>query len=159
MEQGGKVIELGCGTGVPGMVMRQIGANVVLTEQPDLVPLLDHNLEKNFAGDKLIKAAELSWAEDKAIKLSQTDGPFDIILSADCIFPPVYGDSWIPLAHTIHALLREKPTSVALVSVQRRNGDKMEQFHELIGSKQNPNLSSSLVQKEGVIEIHEIKVG
>jgi len=57
---GCKVLELGCGTGVPGMCLRIAGGKVTLTEQPQLVPLLVNNLNTNFTGDADISAHELS---------------------------------------------------------------------------------------------------
>ncbi|CAN0391654.1 unnamed protein product, partial [Laminaria digitata] len=45
---GASVVELGCGIGVPGMIARLLGANVVLTEQDELLSLLDRNLADNF---------------------------------------------------------------------------------------------------------------
>ena len=41
---GCRLIELGCGTGVPGMCCRVMGSNVLLTEQGQLVSLLQQNL-------------------------------------------------------------------------------------------------------------------
>ena len=50
--KGASVIELGCGTGIPGMCCRLMGAKVLLTEQMDLVPLLNTNLASAFPGDR-----------------------------------------------------------------------------------------------------------
>jgi hypothetical protein len=63
IKAGAKILELGCGTGIPGMCMRLAGGTVTLTEQPQLVPLLEKNLETNFEGDAAIKANELSVGE------------------------------------------------------------------------------------------------
>jgi hypothetical protein len=60
IKAGAKILELGCGTGIPGMCMRIAGGTVTLTEQPQLVPLLEKNLETNFKDDAAIKAKELS---------------------------------------------------------------------------------------------------
>ena len=60
IKAGAKILELGCGTGIPGMCMRIAGGTVTLTEQPQLVPLLEKNLEVNFKDDAAIKAKELS---------------------------------------------------------------------------------------------------
>lgn len=47
------------------MVARLLGATVVLTEQDELLSLLDRNLDKNFAdhsrGDGGIRRAALDW--------------------------------------------------------------------------------------------------
>ncbi len=52
-------------SGVPGMVARILGATVVLTEQDELLSLLDRNLAKNFAdhprGEGGIRKEALDW--------------------------------------------------------------------------------------------------
>ena len=42
------LIELGCGTGIPGLLCSLMGFNVCLTEQPNLIPLLIKNVNKNL---------------------------------------------------------------------------------------------------------------
>eukprot|EP00937_MAST-01D_sp_MAST-1D-sp2_P002600 g2600.t1 len=44
-----RVLELGCGSGLPGMCCRLMGARVLLTEQPELVRLLRQNIDANAA--------------------------------------------------------------------------------------------------------------
>ena len=50
-------------SGVPGMIARLLGANVVLTEQDELLSLLGRNLEDNFKGERGegIRYAALDW--------------------------------------------------------------------------------------------------
>lgn len=48
-------------SGVPGMVARLLGATVVLTEQDELLSLLDRNLANNFPQDKGIRQMALDW--------------------------------------------------------------------------------------------------
>lgn len=52
-------------SGVPGMIARLLGATVVLTEQDELLSLLDRNLDKNFAehprGQGGIRREALDW--------------------------------------------------------------------------------------------------
>ena len=50
-------------SGVPGMIARLLGANVVLTEQDELLSLLDRNLADNFKGGlgEGIRHAALDW--------------------------------------------------------------------------------------------------
>lgn len=52
LARGANVIELGCGTGIPGMCCRLMGAKVLLTEQADLLPLLNANLASAFPDDR-----------------------------------------------------------------------------------------------------------
>lgn len=48
-------------SGVPGMVARLLGATAVLTEQDELLSLLDRNLAKNFPQDEGIRKMALDW--------------------------------------------------------------------------------------------------
>lgn len=62
-------------SGVPGMIARLLGATVVLTEQDELLSLLDRNLDKNFAehqhprGEGGIRREALDWE-----RTADTDG-------------------------------------------------------------------------------------
>ncbi|OQR85008.1 hypothetical protein ACHHYP_12443 [Achlya hypogyna] len=124
-----RVLELGAGLGVPGMVAGLLGAqHVVLTEQPELVPLLRTNIRRNFAGANSVAAAELSWGREATRAFVATHGTFDVLLSCDCVYEPLYGESWRALAHTMDELCAANPACRALVSVERRHGDGIDRF-------------------------------
>ncbi|CBJ30547.1 conserved unknown protein [Ectocarpus siliculosus] len=150
---GATVVELGCGIGVPGMVARLLGATVVLTEQDELLSLLDRNLDGNFAGHPRgeggIRREALDWERE-----ADTDGllaslersgtapgeaegepgagvrrrstRLDFVLCADCVFEPLYGDSWKALAKVM-GRLSDAGTTV-LCSVERRGVDGVPEF-------------------------------
>lgn len=118
-----RVIELGSGLGVPGMVAARLGARmVVLTEQESLVELLQRNVATNFGPEcPDIMCRTLDWSAERARQLREelTDGtPFDLILCCDCVYKPLYGDSFKLLAQTIDALAGVN--SNILVAVERR---------------------------------------
>ncbi|XP_022251808.1 protein-lysine methyltransferase METTL21D-like [Limulus polyphemus] len=76
------VIELGAGTGLVGLTAACLGASVLLTDLPALLPLLELNLTEN--GDKLqgnTEARILKWGQDVSAFVKP-----DIILVADCIY-------------------------------------------------------------------------
>jgi predicted nicotinamide N-methyase len=131
------VLELGCGLGIPGMVCSLLGAReVALTEQPQLVPLLEKNLLKNasvFAADELATRAPpaalaLSWgtAEAEAFLEARGGKRFDTILICDCVFEPLYGDSWKLLCETL-VVLADSSTNV-LIASERRSEDCIPEF-------------------------------
>jgi len=119
---GSTVIELGCGLGVPGMVCAQLNASlVVLTEQENLVDLANRNVDNNFQDRSKIICRELDWSAERATDLRDDllDGkPFDLIICCDCVYIPLYGDSWKYLVEAIDAL--GGPDSKILIAVERR---------------------------------------
>ena len=42
------LLELGCGLGVPGMILHLLGCDVVLTDQEDILSQLEKNVSSNF---------------------------------------------------------------------------------------------------------------
>ena len=59
--RGKKVVEVGAGTGVTGIGLAMGGANVTLTDQKHIVPLLEQNVLSNGLTLDQVKVAELSW--------------------------------------------------------------------------------------------------
>jgi predicted nicotinamide N-methyase len=131
--RGARVLELGCGSGIPGMCCRLLGAgSVVLTEQAELVRLLRQNLASNAAALDLgdggaIVAEELFWGEAAAAECGTTHGPFDFVVCCDCVYEPLYGQSWQPLADTLKVLCGRQG-SLGLISLERRDQDGVDRF-------------------------------
>ena len=141
------MLELGCGLGVPGMIYHLLGGNVVLTDQANILGQLEKNVRNNFpesvasestsCHDKhSIRAMSLSWSKegisDLLNRLHLSEIGFDIVLNCDCVFEPLYGKSWMPLNETINELLRVNPLCVVITSVERRRGDNIDSFLEMM---------------------------
>lgn len=139
---GTSVLELGCGLGIPGMVCKLLGASeVVLTEQPTLVPLLMRNVAANFIDDESPSVVELSWGTEstRTFMKSRSHRPFGTILICDCVFEPLYGDSWKLLCESLLVLCADATTKV-FISCERRTtesedgicADGIDDFLELL---------------------------
>jgi len=145
------MIELGCGLGVPGMIYHLLGGNVVLTDQANILSQLEKNVMHNFASTAItssdpsreadiekctIRAMPLSWSikgiSDLLDQLNLSEVGFDIVLNCDCVFEPLYGKSWISLNETLNELLRINPKCVIVTSVERRRGDNIDSFLEMM---------------------------
>jgi len=136
----GTVLELGAGTGALGITASLLGAKTLLTDQPDFVPLIKHNLElnsrkefnKNCPGSAT--ATNLSWGDTSEIAFVKELGPFDYILAADCVY---YEESVEALVCTLEQC--SSPQTSILLSYEDRDSEVKlkvkEKFFRLMESK------------------------
>jgi Lysine methyltransferase len=76
-----------------------------------------------------IQAVQLDWERDAASSFLQQhlNGRYpDFILSADCVYVPLYGDSWRALITVLTGL--SGPHTTVLVSAERRTADGIDEF-------------------------------
>jgi predicted nicotinamide N-methyase len=93
---GGRVVEVGCGLGIPSLAAALGGAAALATDwAPDAVALLRRNAER--AGARL-EVRRWSWTEDAAV----LGGPFDLVLAADVLYEARNGP---PLLAALRALV------------------------------------------------------
>jgi predicted nicotinamide N-methyase len=80
---GKRVIEIGAGCGVTGIVAARLGADIIMTDLADEMDILDRNVSENLSEGERTKArtVELFWGEDA----SHVAPPFDIVLGADVV--------------------------------------------------------------------------
>jgi predicted nicotinamide N-methyase len=135
-----RVLELGSGLGVPGILLHALyQCPVTLTDQESILSQLQHNVEHNFTSCN-IQARPLSWSKDAIALLLNETKDFDICLNCDCIYEPLYGDSWKQLIECMEELLRRNSHILMVTSVERRTADGIDQFLETL--KQSPQVSS-----------------
>ena len=110
--RGARVIDLGCGTGLAGVVAAALGAErVSLTDR--VLAVAEHNLRANFSAEERERytASRLSWGDDAAIAAlvaEETGGAgFDLILTADTIYA---GSPEALLAETVAELAAPEAT-------------------------------------------------
>ena len=122
------LLELGCGLGVPGMILHSLyNCQVCLTDQHSILSQLRDNVESNFNSSK-ISARPLSWSKESVQALLQDTNEFDMVLNCDCIYEPLYGDSWKLLVECINELLLFNPKTMVVTSVERRAADGIDKF-------------------------------
>ena len=94
---GKRVLELGCGLGVPSVVAARRGAEVLATDGcPDAVVFAAHNLAINDAEGEV---AVTDWRDSQPLVDA---APWDMVLAADVLY----------LRHNVEALLRLLPRLV-----------------------------------------------
>ena len=150
-----RAIELGCGTGLAGLIVAKAvpDCHVVLTDLPELMPLLNRNVHRNFHKDipifeeevelreymhrdvvsnnehvrGSVSASILTWGDRGQ---EESHGTFDIVFAADVVatlYDPV------ALAKTIANLCHDKTT--VYVSFKERLSSIHRHFEESMGAR------------------------
>ncbi|XP_078092169.1 EEF1A lysine methyltransferase 3-like [Mustelus asterias] len=136
---GKKVIELGAGTGMVGILAILLGGDVTLTDQPKVLSQIEYNVTSNIpsANLQLAKVSALSWGIDH----SQFPSDYDYILGSDIVYKSQEFDLLVnTLLH-----LSNRNTSIYLASKMRPCID----FHEkLIPLHFNSEIVYRIAEKE-----------
>jgi Lysine methyltransferase len=120
------------------------GWQVVLTDKDPLPKQLAANCKANFgdAYGRSIRACELDWSRQGVSRL-MADSPstnfFDVVLNCDCVYEPLYGQSWKLLVEAMDELLRINPATIMITSLERRKADGVDKFLEAL--KQSDHVS------------------
>jgi predicted nicotinamide N-methyase len=81
--RGRRVIELGCGLGLPSIVAARNGADVLATDMDsEAIELLGRNAREN---DVAVETAVAEWSAPEEIIRR---GPFDLVIGADVLYEP-----------------------------------------------------------------------
>mmetsp|Transcript_75928 Transcript_75928/g.150163 ORF Transcript_75928/g.150163 Transcript_75928/m.150163 type:complete len:355 (-) Transcript_75928:208-1272(-) len=111
-----KVVEIGAGCGLPGMLLGRGGAQVMLTDVPWILPLARYNTEANFTNEDPRRPciAPLRWghAED-ANSILDVLGTPDLVIGSDVVYRE---EDFDPLLHSMAALGAKQ----VVLSVARR---------------------------------------
>ncbi|KAK7257675.1 hypothetical protein RIF29_31819 [Crotalaria pallida] len=122
--KGKRVIELGAGCGVSGFGMALLGCDVIVTDQKEVLPLLQRNVERNISrvmqknpeSFGSIKVLELDWGDKSHIKA--VGPPFDYIIGTDVVYVEHLLE---PLLKTILALSGPRTTTVLGYEIRSTN--------------------------------------
>jgi len=141
LRPGARVVELGCGVGLPGFVCGVAGARVALTDRGVVAELCEENIAcvrgelaaqaGDAGGFKVLDmfASELEWTSPESVQktVDRLGGPPDLIIGTDVIFLPLYGKS-NPLLDVLLSLCHADCT--VLLSCERRPGDGLVAFFD-----------------------------
>ena len=120
--QGKKVLELGSGTALPGLLTAKIGADqVTLSDDAWQVNTIKNILEAvkiNNLQEPKIQVKGLTWGDYTEELFELTN--LDFIIGSDLFFDP---EVFEPLLITIAWLLEHNPQAEVLIAVQERSSD------------------------------------
>lgn len=84
---GKRVLELGAGTGVAGLAAARQGAEVFVTDLPEMLPLLAANIGANSLAARA-EAMPLRWGNEYDLEAALARGPFDLVIGTDILYAP-----------------------------------------------------------------------
>ncbi|EGT56805.1 hypothetical protein CAEBREN_23679 [Caenorhabditis brenneri] len=128
--EGKKVLELGSGTGVCGIALASLGAEVILTDLPERIPLIEKNVKVNqkLTGDR-IKIQVLDWTKDTI-----PEG-LDIVVAVDCVYYNSTIDPLIQLLNNSYAkeiLVVSEVRDIGEASIAQKSFyEKVKRFFQL----------------------------
>lgn len=90
--RGARVLELGCGLGLPSLVAAAAGGRVAATDwAPDAIAMLERNAERNAL---TIEAFVASWTAPDALL---DRAPWELVIASDVLYEPRNGAALLPL--------------------------------------------------------------
>ena len=141
LEPGRRILELGAGTGIVGLTAAAVGGaqSVVLTDQPDMVPLLEQNIASNNLR-ATARAAPLLWGCDRDEAMEALNGVearggdpassssssiqqspiFDVVCGSDILYSP---ENFPLLFETLCQVCTPSTTEVLLAYPRRFTED------------------------------------
>ncbi|XP_048394126.1 EEF1A lysine methyltransferase 3-like isoform X2 [Stegostoma tigrinum] len=143
---GKKVLELGSGTGIVGILAALLGGQVTITDVPDALKQIQYNVDANIpdAYKHRSKVRALHWGTDQ----DNFPSDYDFILGSDIVYSP----SLFPgLIETLVHCCNENTTIYLSTNMPARMGT--ESFHKELITRQ---FDSELVHTTGIICIYKV---
>nr|DBA32824.1 TPA: hypothetical protein GDO54_000585 [Pyxicephalus adspersus] len=130
--KGKKIIELGAGTGVVGILLSLLGGDVTLTDLPHTLPQIQKNVAANVPDGHSLNVCALSWG------LDQTKFPqdYDFVIGADIVY---LKETYDYLLQTLQHLSCSS-TTIFLSSKMRAEHGTVEFFQDFLPKHFNVKL-------------------
>ncbi|GCB77249.1 EEF1A lysine methyltransferase 3-like [Scyliorhinus torazame] len=114
---GKKVLELGSGTGIVGILTVLLGGDVTMTDRPRILSQIEHNVDANVPAESRArsKISALAWGTDQ----DKYPTDFDFILGSDLVYSP---SQFPDLLQTLLYFCSEKTTIYLCSNLNARMG-------------------------------------
>ncbi|XP_062893920.1 elongation factor Ts, mitochondrial isoform X6 [Mobula hypostoma] len=123
---GRKVIELGAGTGIVGILAVLLGGDVTFTDLPHALKEIKSNISVNVPSSCIhrLRVCALSWGHNH----SQFPNDYDVILGSDIVYLP---ETYPLLVQTLQHLSTQR-TTIYLSSKMRREHGAVSFYEEIL---------------------------
>jgi len=128
--QSKRVLELGAGTGIIGLTLGRLGAQVTLTDcEFETLQLMAHNVDANDLSSQ-VSAQFLEWGDESSYMAEET---FDFIVAGESLYDAYGGEgNAMLLAHAITAHIKAGSGTVAYLAYRHRSEDPLRFFSAMI---------------------------
>ncbi|KXZ52753.1 hypothetical protein GPECTOR_8g144 [Gonium pectorale] len=137
---GARVVELGAGPGLVGILLARMGAKVHITDIAKVLPIIQENVDANGVGLQQRRGAtegyavceELEWGSEgyERVAARLAADPVDWVLAADCCYIDQEGTSPSTPAFVRTCALLCGPTTRCLVCFELRSSEVQRVFVE-----------------------------
>ncbi|XP_069828353.1 EEF1A lysine methyltransferase 3 [Dendropsophus ebraccatus] len=119
-----KIIELGAGTGIVGILVSLLGGRVTVTDLPHALPQIRKNVSVNVSSDHIPNVSALSWGIDQ-VHFPQD---YDLVLGADIVY---LKETYDLLIQTLQHLCGPQ-TTIFLSSKMRKEHGTVDFFQNIL---------------------------
>lgn len=130
---GPSILELGSGCGIAGLQLADLcpTSDVLLTDLPDAMDIMNHNVERaKFVSNRgKIATAILDWDESLPERVAKRR--FDLVIVSDCTYNP---DSIPKLVKTLNSVADDSPNALIVVSLKVRHDSEAIFFDLMAGA-------------------------
>jgi len=125
-----RVLEFGAGTGLIGLTLGRLGANVTMTDyELDTLLLMQHNINANKLSS-VVAVQFLEWGDESTYLVEDT---FDVIVAGESLYDAYAGEgNAMLLAHAFKAHIKEGSGTVAYLAYRHRSENPLRFFSALM---------------------------